>query len=697
MSKRKASLSLELVSLGRESYASHSASAKLLAYVREHGLPETFDRNAQFRARKDVCRGQPTEYGPLIVDNEVPLINGSTKTMPFQNPLAFFSYHCANSPHYARIVMNAWNRKPSTPADPWRIIIYQDGVDPSDMGSKNHSRKCCVFYWSFAEFGMYALGHEEVWGTICVCRNTEHHALAGGLTTLFESVLKLFFGDVHDIRLGGVSVNLPDNRRAVVLARPAILLADAPALKECTACKGHSGALCCCLCINCTQHNAAQGEAIPLHLLSDAAASITELDLAKFKQHTKQSIRRVIEKINGYHARWQDPADREMTKERFELLCRINGWNWSPSNVLLNDRFNLDLPRMIMYDWAHVYVHDGLADVEFGMIMKLFVSSRSDACTYRELRDYVKAFTFPKSAPDVIQLFTDTANANNAKKGGFSSSGSQFLTLVPVLHRYFERIVLPRGVHTEYVRSMLSVLEVCMLLTSLKTGTVSHTELKTAIMDHLVKFKAVYGDNLMRPKHHYATHLPKMLQEFGFLLGTFTQERKHRLITRYCRDRKNLAAWDSNAIEEITCHQVWELTQPFMNASSIGVPRGLMLIPLREMFPGVADNQFKTLSAISCNGGACSPGDIVSFVYQGRLQVGQLLMTVAVDDQAESLIARWTAVGQLQAKSHWAKFRVAGNDVQKVPSACIDTVFIWKLDTDQNHSLVYLPAEVRPR
>ena len=39
---------------------------------------------------------------------------------------------------------------------------------PSDGVSKNHSRKCCAFYWSFAEFGMHALGHEEeVWGTIC--------------------------------------------------------------------------------------------------------------------------------------------------------------------------------------------------------------------------------------------------------------------------------------------------------------------------------------------------------------------------------------------------------------------------------------------------------------------------------------------------------------------------------------------------
>ena len=66
-SKRKA-CDLELVSLGRASYASHSAISKLLAHISEHGPPETYDRSAQFRARKDICRKDVNGYGPLVVE-----------------------------------------------------------------------------------------------------------------------------------------------------------------------------------------------------------------------------------------------------------------------------------------------------------------------------------------------------------------------------------------------------------------------------------------------------------------------------------------------------------------------------------------------------------------------------------------------------------------------------------------------------
>ena len=698
MSKRK-SLSLELVSLGRDSYASHSTIGKLLAHVREHGIPDSCDRSAQFRARKEICRKTPTEYGYHVVDITVPLANGGTKTMPFQNPLAFFHYHCQHSPEYARIVARALEKHPCSPAQPWGLVLYQDGVDPSDGLAKNHSRKSCVFYWAFAELGLHALGHEEVWGTLCVCRASEHHQFAGGISALFQVVLELFHGETHDIRRSGVAVTLhaaAGGMHTLIVANARILLADMPALKECTACKGHAGIVCCCLCINAVQHNASHEEAIPLHLLADKAVSISEFDVNAFKPHTKETIQAVIRKINENYDEWKDPANKQMTKVKFDTLCKIRGWNWTPANVILNPRFDLNLATMTMFDWAHVYVHDGLADVEFGMLMKVFYSAKSRACSYQELATYVESFRFPKSAPNLGNLFTDSANVNNAKKGSFTSTGSQFLTIAPVLQRYFEQIVQQRGEFIDNVTSMIAVLDVIALLTALKTGTVSPDDLETAIHKHLTLFKSVYGDLQVRPKHHYATHLSRMLRNFGFLLATFTQERKHRLVTRYCRDRKNLASWDCSAIEEITCHQLWQLGQPFMAAGEVGKPRGLMLVPLREMYPGVPDDKFCSISGLKCNGGSCSPGDVVSFFHDGRLQLGQLLICVGINDQADAVIARWAQAGVVRDTTKWATYTVSGNDVVKVPAASIDTVFIWKLDANQQSCLVYFPFEVRP-
>ena len=201
MSKRKhPERAFELISLGRASSASHSGISKLLAHISEHGLPETFDSSAQCRARKEICRKTPNQYGPLVVDLEIPLEKGGHTTMSFQNPVAFFHYACAKSAHYSRIVSTALDNHPCTPASPWNLVIYQDGMDPSDGLSKNHSRKSAVFYWSVREFGMAALAYEQVWGTLCVARNTEYHQLAGGVSQLFHKVLELFFHDQQQRR-----------------------------------------------------------------------------------------------------------------------------------------------------------------------------------------------------------------------------------------------------------------------------------------------------------------------------------------------------------------------------------------------------------------------------------------------------------------------------------------------------------------
>ena len=82
-------------------------------------------------------------YGPLVVKREMALASGGTTTGAFQNPLAMFQYHCKHSAHYSNVVKDASAKYPCTPASPWRIILYQDGVDPSDGLAKNHSQKKC--------------------------------------------------------------------------------------------------------------------------------------------------------------------------------------------------------------------------------------------------------------------------------------------------------------------------------------------------------------------------------------------------------------------------------------------------------------------------------------------------------------------------------------------------------------------------
>ena len=231
------------MSLGRESFVSKSGIANLLKTVKKEGLQPTFDRWAQFRARKQLCQTM-TPYGKLVVSLPVVFPDGKAGDIACQNPLAFLYYNCQKSPHYAEIVRESLARHPCGPATPWELIIYQDGVDPSDGLSSNHSRKSCVWYWSFVQFGIKNLAYEEVWGTMCVMRSISANKMEGALTNLFGKLLSLFFGPIHDIRLTGVSITINGSVRGEqpmqshLFAAVGCLLADLPAIKEMLGCNG---------------------------------------------------------------------------------------------------------------------------------------------------------------------------------------------------------------------------------------------------------------------------------------------------------------------------------------------------------------------------------------------------------------------------------------------------------------------------
>ncbi len=673
------------MSLGRASFVSKSGIANLLKTIQHDALPETFDRRAQFRARKQVCH-TPTPYGPLV--GTMPVGPGAGKDIAYQNPLAFFHYNCQNSPHYAEIVRQALGRQPCRPSTPWTLVLYQDGVDPSDGLSNNHSRKTCVWYWSFLEFGLRHLALEEVWGTLCVMRSTTINELEGGITTLFGHLLSLFFGSAHDIRLTGVSVTLDGSLRREhplqthIFAEVGVLLADIPAFREMLSCKGHGGHKPCFLCRNATNHSI---PGRPLHLACQEAVPITDFDFRRFLKYTDEEMKETLRRLDAHH---EAMVAGTMNKQDFEAREQVLGWSWVPQHPALTDKYRLRLASSAMFDWAHVYVNDGLADEEFGRCMKALQQHRAASC-YRELEQYVATFTLPKCSPSIIRLFSESASKNNLRKGGFTCSGSEFLTLAPIALRYFQRVAVPRNQCMKQVASLIAVLEVVVLLTKLKSGTVSPAALTLAVEQHLELYKKAYGESAVRPKHHFALHLGAMLQRFPFLLSTFVHERKHRVVKKYTRDRRNLRSWDLGAIEEITCHQLWELGKPLLHTFSTSQPKGRMLAVLRELFPEVAGEQdFRLANGLKVDGGEANAGDVVSFTFEEQRAFGELLATVVVSGDPFAIIALWEVSMEHPA---WPTLAVSENRVIQLPLASMDKVHLYSMAQNGQTCVVHDP------
>lgn len=618
MSKRGASgdsSAGKLARLGRESYVSQAGIASLMRTVRDEGIPEFTSRATQYRARKAMT-------ADLLKDIALSRHDGGEDVIvTLQDPLTMLAHMAERSEHFAHVLRETASKHPCTSNEPWHIVIYQDGVDPSDGLAKNHSRRCAVFYWSVREFGAAFLAREELWFTPLIVRKDMVNVIDGRHERLAKLLLRSFVEPI-DATADGIELKLYGGGNMRVYLRLGTVLADEPALKEIYGCKGHGGTKPCMLCQNAVLHRA-PGGADGLHLHSAYARSIATADITEFIPHTDDSIRTCVQRLRGYKA--------TLTETEYEVRSQMLGFTYNPHSIILDERLQVKAASTLMYDWAHCYVCDGgLADAEFGMLMKQFSSTTS---TYSELGEYVRMWSFPAQVEitSVNQLFSVSANKNNVRRGTFSSGASEFLSLAPILKRYFKHVVLPKGEMQPHVKSFLAVLDVVDILQACKKGTESKDGLANAIKKHLDLFVLAWGRSSMRPKYHYVLHLPNQLELHGLLLTTFVHERKHKVVKRYCSNRVNLKSWERGTMEECTVHFMHEMASPFLQVTDeFASPRKAQLHVLKNMFPNVRNEDFSLHRTICVQDGNSSHGDVVMFNLNGGREVGELLMNLGV-------------------------------------------------------------------
>ena len=114
-----------------------------------------------------------------------------------------------------------------------------------------------------------------------------------------------------------------------------------------------------------------------------------------FKKYTGESLRMAIQRLHA--------LKETVNAEAFDLVEQLYGFNYSRWNILLNPRFAIDCVRSAMFDWAHVYVCNGLADSELGSFMKVMCRTRS---TYQEFAQYLMAWTLSRAWGNIKHLFS---------------------------------------------------------------------------------------------------------------------------------------------------------------------------------------------------------------------------------------------------------------------------------------------------
>jgi hypothetical protein len=639
----------QLAMLGRNTHITKSGIADLLTVVKTHGMPKHFSKSTQARHRKAICAAQ-TPYGTLVQKMTVPIEANEGQPsksidIALQHPLAVLFDSCKNLRGFARVVKETMAKTPCSVTKPWHVVLYNDEIGPSGAIGKTDERKAVAVYWSILEFGQHILSREEFWFTAFVVRTNVVNQVPGGLSFLYRKMLHAFFSLDHDFEHAGICVSLhgAEDSPVRLFAKMGISVADEPALKSVLMCKGHAGTIPCILCRNVVEaaHDGT-GLTVPLGCI----------DASKWHQSTDDIVRETMLRLQAKR-KWQDDT-------AFKLSEQACGFNYHPENLILDETLNFKAVSTFMFDWAHTYLMGGLLDNELGVFFKL--AKNAEITSWEIFGSYLEKWVFPKAFPSVHHLFVKKENDKHYSKEQFNGSGSQLLTVYPVLARFFMGVVLRKCREEKKLvkkaQSLISLFDVVDVLQNTKLGTVDGETLRTAIFTHLRRHQSAYGTSLWKPKHHYSAHLHEFLDRFKVLIAVFTQERKHKTTKEYQSDHKNTTSYELGIVEEITVDQRFSLEEEHIQNGMLDkAPLNNKRLQTQAdiFFQGYNTENLMVSRKVKSMYGTMVVGDFVLVSLSEGMVVAKLLFNVELEGQEVCVIEPWIRT------PHSAKSNDGGN------------------------------------
>ena len=541
---------LDVSRLGRKSYVSQSALSEILTAVKQADeLPEGTSRHSVKRKRQSSARVS-TPYGDICKTWDLLKTDGSTVKVHFQDPAPMLWHLVNECPNLASFLEERMDLHPCSAARPWGLVFYSDEVTPGNALKANNRRRMQAVYWSLAELGSDAIVHERAWMLLTCVRTKTVQQLQDGMSQLCRRCLLAFmpprspFATGMQLRMGG-------GRTRILLAAWRTIISDESALKHMLNNKGASGKLPCALCRNVIRKLYAPEPLHPPLLLR------TSLEEARFLQHTTASLVELSDYL--------EEQSTVLNKGQMQELQTRLGYHHSPQGVLAcrDITTSFDVAGAICFDWMHIYLVSGLFHHELNlMLVELAkVQVKGDI-----IHGLMQELTWPSHIGSKGASARHMFETKKKPEDDVKSSASEALSAYPAIRMFVNDILrdmpgLPANV-TGAIRCfilMCSVLDVLMLA-SQDNGVRHVNGLRSAIHAHLAAFKAVYGEDAMIPKAHYALHLPRQLEKFQCLLSCFVQERRHKELKRFANNQTNSSeGTEKHLMEEMLLSHLEEL------------------------------------------------------------------------------------------------------------------------------------------
>ena len=374
-----------------------------------------------------------------------------------------------------------------TPPHTLDAVVYVNEAVPGNIVQPDNRRKSYLVYVSFLQLAR-TLQTEFAWATVACVRHDIVSAagLAGVMCEMAERLQE---------ELMGFAINDSTGTPFSVRAEKFWLLADEAALKGALAAKGSAGVRPCIKCRNACN----VGYSLPsLH-------PVTEPDSQVFRP-----LR--VEKLNEY----------------LQHLQQL------PNQNLPTRHPNLIPPQRVLYDAQHCFFAKGIVNVELGLFLQAV--AEASAFTTTELADALAKHAWQGQDFTVKQALSSKLLQCG---GEYRGKASETMSVLPLVVYFAERLLARSELLQSNLRSLQLLCRVCTYVRYIKQSQdkVAAGEMLELQKLHLRVYEECYSTQNVRPKHHYAMHIPAQVEESHALADCFPTERPNNLFSRMWHPR----------------------------------------------------------------------------------------------------------------------------------------------------------------
>ena len=448
----------------------------------------------------------------------------------------------------------------------WNLVLAFDEFTPGSLHKPNNERKSMVVGFNFLNMGQKALSQELTWLIPVIVRSSMIKQVPNGFSHLLKLFLRrLLFGQ-YGLATTGCILTTTVGARTVTVALNAqlwTLLSDGDGLRQALDWKGAVGLKPCFKHVNVMKIGSDLAGRRPGYVQGSCS------DPSKFTQVTRDELEEFVGLIRVAAARRHVRGNAE----RFESLQKALGINYNPTGFLFDDglRENIDIIRTASYDWVHNCLQAGVVNVE----VCLFLGRCKEklGLEMKTLKTYMhKRFTFPKfcrlKSENVWRMFDEHHLGGDAEQ--LKCQASELIALYSVLRHFVETEVGNRPEIAPERASFDAACAIVDLFLLAKRGSmdlaVAAAKLRAAVGQHLDYHKACYGEDFLKPKHHWNFDVADTMERDASLpercwtlIDSFVVERMHLRVRPLIENIDNTITLERSILAAVTCDQVRRL------------------------------------------------------------------------------------------------------------------------------------------